>query len=300
MDNHDFKQYVDMALENTDLGAMRLVVEKELLHYEIFNALDEAGLLKSLVFQGGTALRLCRGSERFSEDLDFAGGRDFSAASMDRIKECITQRIAKRFGLEVTVKEPKPTNEEALVHVDKWTVSIQTNPGARDVPRQKIKLEIANVPAYSREAVPLRLNYSVLEGMNRVVVITESIHEILADKIIALPTSIAKIEGEALIPTPTKIRHRDIWDLAWLVSQGAALDIDLVNKKISDYGIQDFQRLLDFSIESIEAIATSDAFKSQMQRFIKKSAYDSAFGKTGYDAYLGSTVNKLLSAVSAA
>ena len=168
------------------------------------------------------------------------------------------------------------------------------------MPRQKIKLEIANVPAYSREAVPLRLNYSVLEGMNRVVVITESIHEILADKIIALPTSIAKIEGEALIPTPTKIRHRDIWDLAWLVSQGAALDIDLVNKKISDYGIQDFQRLLDFSIESIEAIATSDAFKSQMQRFIKKSTYDSTFGKTGYDAYLGSTVNKLLSAVSAA
>jgi predicted nucleotidyltransferase component of viral defense system len=91
MKKEDFKQYVEMALKNTDLATMRPVVEKELMHYEILNALDEEGLLKSLVFQGGTSLRLCRGSDRFSEDLDFAGGKDFSSASMEKIKDCIVK-----------------------------------------------------------------------------------------------------------------------------------------------------------------------------------------------------------------
>ena len=53
---------------------MRPVIEKEILHYDILFCLDQAGLLKDLVFQGGTCLRLCYGANRFSEDLDFAGG----------------------------------------------------------------------------------------------------------------------------------------------------------------------------------------------------------------------------------
>lgn len=293
MKKEDFKQYVEMALNNTDLAIMRPVVEKELMHYEIFNALDEEGLLKNLVFQGGTSLRLCRGSDRFSEDLDFAGGKDFSSASMEKIKDCIVKRIGGRFGLMVSVKEPKPAKEGAPVNVDKWMVSIETSPGEPHLPRQKIKIEIANIPAYTREAVPLRMNYSVLEGMNRVIVVAETIDEILADKIVALPTSIAKMEGGGLIATPTKIRHRDIWDIAWLVEQGAKLDPHMVKAKLNDYGIQNYEQLLDHAIQAVPSIASGAEFKAQMQRFIKKSSHDNAFGKPGFDAYLSNTVNRL-------
>lgn len=59
---------------------MRAVVEKELLHYDLLFVLDRGGLLDNLTFQGGTALRLCYGSSRLSEDLDFLGGKDFSSA----------------------------------------------------------------------------------------------------------------------------------------------------------------------------------------------------------------------------
>lgn len=38
---------------------MRPVIEKELLHYDILYALDEARVLDNLVFQGGTSQRLC-------------------------------------------------------------------------------------------------------------------------------------------------------------------------------------------------------------------------------------------------
>jgi hypothetical protein len=295
MKKEDFQRYVALALQNTDLAAMRPVVEKELLHYEIFSALDQAGLLKNLVFQGGTSLRLCRGSDRFSEDLDFAGGKDFSAAGLAQIKACIVSRIGERFGLLVTVKEPALGQRGSLVNVEKWTVGIETAPGRPDVPRQKIKIEIANIPAYTREPVPLRLNYAVLEGMRTVIVMTESLDEVLADKVVALPTSISKIENGHPVPTPSKIRHRDIWDLAWLVQQGAQLNPGMVNDKISDYGIQNFDRLLDFAVQSLPEIACGSAFKVQMQRFIQKSAFDNALGKPGFDRYLATTVARLFS-----
>ena len=80
------------------------------------------------------------------------------------------------------------------------------------------------------------MNYSVLEGMKSPLVITESIDEILADKLLALPPSIAKLIDGTLTPTTAKMRHRDIWDIAWLVSQGASLHFNFIHKKIADYG----------------------------------------------------------------
>ena len=74
----NFQHLVDQAMNSSDRAGLRPVIEKELLHYDILFALDHAGLLQGLTFQGGTSLRLCYGSSRFSEDLDFAGGVDFT------------------------------------------------------------------------------------------------------------------------------------------------------------------------------------------------------------------------------
>lgn len=151
----NFNDLVDLAMQQPGRTAMRPVVEKEILHYDIFYSLDRAGLLNDLVFQGGTSLRLCRGSNRFSEDFDFAGGRDFTSQKMQAIKACIEKHLGGRYGLLVEVKEPKemaalPDYEN--VRVDKWQVSVETSPERRDLPRQRIKLEIANV--HGRWATP--------------------------------------------------------------------------------------------------------------------------------------------------
>ena len=73
--------------QRSGLEGMLPVIEKELLHYEIFQALDDARLLERLTFQGGTCLRLCYGSERYSEDLDFAGGSAFDFEELPAIVE---------------------------------------------------------------------------------------------------------------------------------------------------------------------------------------------------------------------
>ena len=293
MNSEDFSRYVDRAMQGNDLDFVRPVVEKELLHYEIFGALDEAGLLKNLVFQGGTSLRLCYGSQRFSEDLDFAGGKYFSADDLTEIKDCVESRIGKRFGLEVTVREPKKESL-GVVRVDKWLVSIQTSPGRADLPRQKIKLEIANVPAYTREVLPLRINYPVLVGRHQPLVAVESMDEILADKLIALPMSISRRTDGGMEYTPARIRHRDVWDIPWLVGQGAGLNVELVKKKIVDYGLQEFPAYLDRAVTAMPTISGSNAFRTQMARFLPQSRHGQVFGDASHQDYLAKTIKGLL------
>jgi len=104
-DKATFSNLVDRAMMQAGRGQMRPVIEKELLHYDILFGLERDGLIDQLTFQGGTALRLCYGSQRLSEDLDFAGGRDFSRTSVDGIKASLEAYIGQRYGLEVIVRE---------------------------------------------------------------------------------------------------------------------------------------------------------------------------------------------------
>ncbi len=276
-EKQNFDELVALAMEQPGRAAMRSVVEKELLHYDIFHALDTAGLLKNLVFQGGTSLRLCRGSSRFSEDLDFAGGKDFSAAHMKEIKACIEKHIGERYGLRVDVTEPKDT-PFASVKVDKWTVVVETAPKKSDLPRQRIKIEIANIPAYTRELVPLRQNYEFIKGNGLILVNTETLAEIMADKVLAFPAS------------TKNIRYRDIWDLAWLVQQGATLDPGLVERKIEDYGVADYPGLLGNAIDRLPGIIHGKAFHDQMLRFIDADTLAQTLERDGFKDYLVSTL----------
>ena len=74
--------------EAGESGQLVSVIEKELIHYDIIRSMSENGFLKDLCFQGGTSLRLCYQSQRYSEDLDFTGGLNFDAKDIEQIKVC--------------------------------------------------------------------------------------------------------------------------------------------------------------------------------------------------------------------
>lgn len=267
------------------MTSMRTAIEKEILHYDIFFALDRAGLLNELVFQGGTSLRLCRGSNRLSEDIDFAGGNSFCSTDFVEIKNCIESYIDSKYGLLVSVKEPKDLKSSTItgdISVSKWQVSIQTSPERTDIPRQKIKIEIANIPAYTRDVMALTVNYDFLNGISMPIVNVETIEEVLADKIIAFPAS-------------TKyIRYRDIWDLAWLSQQGAKLEDRLIINKIEDYKVDNYLDLLDQSISNLPSIIDSQEFINQMSRFIDIETLQKTLYREGFKLYLKNTVGNLL------
>jgi predicted nucleotidyltransferase component of viral defense system len=276
----DFNALVNYIIDNTGYVDHKTAVEKEVLHYDILAALDSDGFLKDLVFQGGTSLRLCRGSSRFSEDLDFAGGKDFTSSNFQDIKACIEKALGERYGLNIYVKQPSDISNEPgheNIKVSKWRISVETSPGFKNIPRQKIKVEIANVPAHTEELLPIIDNYPVLgQGRSPVLIRTETLDEVLADKVVAFPISVKKI------------RHRDLWDIPWLQQQGAKLNPELVKIKLKDYNVSDevYKSLLLKSVQDLPQIIDSKDFKEEMKRFINKVVAKTSLDKPGFTQYL--------------
>jgi len=258
---------------------MRPVIEKELLHHELLFAMDQAGHLEQLTFQGGTALRLCYGAQRFSEDLDFVAAREFPAERMRGIKEAIIGQVDDRYGLKVEVKEPKglaPETADRRVVVHRWQFSIITAPQRRDLPRQMIKIEVARVPAYTRVPRSLQTHYDFLpDGYRDLIVLVESLDEILADKLVSLPACTAYV------------RHRDIWDLHWLRQQRALPDIELVARKVRDYGVARYGALAADLAERLPGIVHGKEFRDQMTRFIPLDVQERTLLKSGFLDMLG-------------
>jgi hypothetical protein len=145
------QEMVKNACANQALAGMESTVEKELLHYDIMTALSQSGLLTKLTFQGGTCLRMAYGSQRLSEDLDFVGGIDFSPENYQELAHVLIDYFEPRYGLDIKVKIPKDrafTVDSGCV--GRWMISIETQPHAKHLPNQKIKLEVANVASYSK------------------------------------------------------------------------------------------------------------------------------------------------------
>ena len=289
INQENFALLVNKAMQVDSVSHMRSVIEKELLHYDILFALEKGGLLDKLTFQGGTSLRLCYGGNRFSEDLDFAGGKDFSSAMLADMKHCIEKYIGERYGLEVTVKEPKDLKRDpkySELRIDKWQIAVVTSPERKGLPKQKIKVDVANIPAYTREPQSLQINYDFLpDGYSDTLILTESLDEVMADKIISLPS------------TTRYIRHRDIWDLAWLQQQGATLNMELVKNKVSDYRLENFNEVLEDFLERIAGIVSSEAFIAEMKRFLPTDVFDRTLAQDKFRVYLQNTLAKLFKTV---
>jgi hypothetical protein len=285
-DGADFNALVERAMQAGGRSHMRPVVEKELLHYDILFALDSEKLLDPLTFQGGTSLRLCYGAQRFSEDLDFVCGREFDVAQLIGMKGCIERFLAKRYGLAVSVKEPKDLTLERdsrRVEVHKWQIRVVTAPARRDLPKQMIKVEVANVPAYTRVPRLLRENYDFLpDGYGDLIVLTESLDEILADKIVSL------------VDCTAYIRHRDIWDLHWLQRQGARYNAEFVRRKREDYGAVGYSAKAKRFIANLNGVVHGDAFRNQMSRFIPLDVQERTLKKEKFLALLEAETAELI------
>lgn len=288
-DKEDFNALVALAMSREGLTHMRAVVIKELLHYDILFALENEGILDQLTFQGGTSLRLCFGAPRYSEDLDFVGGRNFSADQVHAIKSCVEKYIGDRYGLEVEVKEPSilaTLPEYENIKVDKWQVRITTSPERKDLPKQMIKIEIANVSAYSRSPKSIIANYDFLpDGYDDILIMVETLDEIMADKIVSF------------VSCQRYHRHRDIWDLRWLKQQGASLNLSYVHSKIDDYHIDNYKHLLHKKLKQIDTIIKSKEFHNEMSRFLPMETLTRTLEKNMFLEYLANETKQLLSEV---
>jgi len=285
----NFEDMVNRAIKSVGSASIRPVIEKELLHYDILFALDNHGLLDGLTFQGGTSLRLCYGSSRLSEDLDFTGGVNFSAKEVEDIRDCIVKYVGKRYDLLVEVKEPKDLEKDIRyqdLKILKWQVAVTTSPERKDIPKQKIKIEVANVPSYTRIPKALTVNYDMLpDGYGDTLIMVQTLNEIMTDKVISLPN------------TQNYVRHRDIWDLRWLKQQGASVELDLLDKKIIDYKIDNYRDKVIELKSRLPEIIRGENFLNELKRFIPVQVQERTIKKEKFLTFLETELNEIFEAL---
>jgi len=252
-----FDQLVDEAIKNQqNLASMRMAVEKELLHHDILRVLSQAGLLVKLTFIGGTCLRACYGSNRLSEDLDFTGGADFSRDQLSAMAQVLKDSLKVKYGLDVEVSEP--IREEG--NVDTWKLKVQTRPDRKDLPAQRINIDVCSIPSYQPRPMILLNPYGVEMGTGGLILQAESREEIFVDKVLALALR------------PNRIKNRDLWDMAWLHQQGVKPRMDLMSPKLKDHHSdpRPFMKLFDERRQMLQADAKVAAeFRQEMRRFLQ-------------------------------
>jgi predicted nucleotidyltransferase component of viral defense system len=239
---------------------------EEAIHLHLLSALSDAGVLRHVVFQGGTALRLCYGGERYSQDLDFVCGKEGSY--VDKIEfetlirdalETTKKTLHRDFGIDpnqIALKQPSnPMGiKKVPVSVAAWQIVVPVSPTPRS-PKSHIKIEFANVPSY--ESVPkLAMATQGLVQMQDVILTVESANEILADKAVALTARIA-------------LKYRDVWDVWYLINKlRAHADRDVVVRKFTDYGTSDVETKAKLRREELAQGATEKSFLDEMKRFL--------------------------------
>lgn len=272
----DFKTYADLAMRDPDVSGLRPVIEKEILHYEILKVMSEVGALNSLVFQGGTALRLCHGGVRYSEDLDFSGGPAFSRADISSLVETIRERISEKTGLPVEIREPKEAKDIGgdPVKVATWSIRIQTEPERRNLPSQKIKVDIDTSTSFQVESAQLLMNYDFLpKSFGDFILPVQSAAEIMSNKALALPVSIVS-RGRA--------RNRDIWDLRWLGQRRISPDIGILKAKASEHAVADIQGTIEEALDRLTDIIEGQDFIGEMRRFLPVSVFEKTIRNPDY------------------
>lgn len=276
-----FDQLVSEALRSrAELTTLRPVVEKELLHHDILREMSEAGLLTSLTFIGGTCLRACYGSARLSEELDFTGGSHFKQSDLAELARVLTERLQTRYALPVSISEPFKVGGK----VSTWKLTIETRPGQKHLPAQRIHLDICAIPSRDPRPMMLRNLYGIDLGTSGLILQAQSREEILADKIIALAFR------------ENRLKNRDLWDIGWLAQQGIELPSPLIPLKIRDHQREpkEFVALLTERTTALQTQPLLRAdFMKEMRRFLPAATVRDTIEKEAYWSYLVALVDEL-------
>lgn len=280
----DLKEIVEGIIQRqTDLRGFEASLVQELIQYDCLHVMHENGYLSRINFQGGSALRFMYGNKRFSQDLDFAGGKDFDAKSFKEMGAKIKAYLEARYPVEVYVKEPKTV--ETGIDPDggwqnsAWQVRINTAPNEKGAKKKILKLEVGNVPTYTQDYIPLSDNASYLPDGYEFSVPVQSLEEILADKLVAFPNVNLSMNADGSITE--HFRMRDIWDISFILKHVNTLPVDLIIQKLRDYHYEkeDYLNAVLHIVERLDDIVTSHEFKIVMEQTLERAVYNEEIAK---------------------
>lgn len=255
-----------VVCERPELARVRKVIEQELVHYDLLFLIQNKRLMTpDYAFIGGSCLRYCHGSTRYSEDLDFHVGANFDNRKFDKLRTEAEQYIGKRYGLEVETRSQKSFDRDSTFsgHMAlTWKIIDYTHgEKGKTTNYQRIQLNVSNFSAYDVEYRLVQSHYSFLpDGYNTMLYKSASETEILADKLVA-------------VPHRNRIKARDLWDISWLLQRRTPVNTELIRLKIADHRIRNFKRLIEKRIETLPAYFDNGEYEYEMSRFLNENDY---------------------------
>ena len=223
---------------------------KEFLQLLILKVIDDAGYFKSLVFTGGTALRIIYGLNRFSEDLDFSFLGE--CLSIMKTKNKLQHHLSDILGFNVLLKTKTDKIVQSIdLHFKdllfQYKLSTHHN---QDI---LIRIEIDTNPPQGGNT-SLSLN-------NRFFFLTIRHYD--------LPSLFATKLHACFYRKYTK--GRDVYDLIWYLGKNIYPNFTLLNNAITQTeGIQseiDKKNFIKFLIENIKNIDFKKS-RNDVKRFL--------------------------------
>lgn len=235
-------------------GHAKRALESELLSMAVFHVIHKFALLPDdAVFIGGTALRLCHGSPRFSEDLDFHTPR-FAPRSLDR--QTLADETGKLTGCRISVSTPTGGGS-TLARV---SANVPGRDRSQRRPRMKIDLGEGLQVDARPEIISLRMAGGLVPGMGDVgdafSFRTSSKEEIFADK------------HMALVGRRRRIKHRDVFDLLWLRHRGVDFRPDIVAAKVATEDRAEFADILRRRAKAGRDAISTGSYQAEMEHFL--------------------------------
>ena len=199
----NFEQVLAMAKEyglpiEKKRGILREYLQSKFLVY--FYGLPAS---QKMSFVGGTSLRLLRGLDRFSEDLDF----DNLGLNDEEVGELV-ESVAINFEKENIKIELKKNGSEGKTYFDLRFPELLNELKISTDPREKLMIKFDYAKLWKEQMIePILFNrYDMI-----VAVVTNNLNQIVVQKL-------AAYVGRKIT------QPRDIYDIVWLYAKGARID----------------------------------------------------------------------------
>jgi predicted nucleotidyltransferase component of viral defense system len=235
-----FSQILDFARQYRAPVTSPRAIIREYLQSQVIGWMYGDPRSTKLSFVGGTALRLLRGIDRFSEDLDF-DNLGVAEAEMDGLLTEMVRRFeAENIEVELAVTHRGEKNyyELRFPHL-LYELGITTN----DKEKLKIKLD------YSRQWRGQQTETVLFNRYGQIAqVVTNPLSQLLVQKL-------AAYVGRR------QTQPRDMYDVVWLFAQGARVDREFMR-------VNGLDEILIQARQKYEREGLSRAMRDRLQPFL--------------------------------
>lgn len=229
-------------------GISLYYLEKEYLQYIFLNAISKYG--DSIVFKGGTCLRICYGLERASEDLDFSCS--FNVPELKKIvNDCL--KSFDFLGIEHFNLVEKEFEGNIRFEIKFKGPLFNGNSNSAN----NLKIDFNKNKVFFKNAKVIK---NVFSDVPTFVLVTLAEKEILAEKIRAIAN---------------RKQARDLYDLWILLGKNVEIDKTLIKKKLQEekINLNDISLLSKQAYESdlknlINFVPEYEQVKKEVEKFI--------------------------------